>query len=329
VKRLRYAPALRVALLGMAAAVLGYTLFAVWLGVHAYAYSSARDHATATAVGRVIEDGVGPDGDIRVRWTDRAGRQHVQRFGAYDTDRYTKGRRFDVVYDPGQADPQGFPADPGETGAEDDLEVPIMLGGIAVAVYCGAWARRGRRFRRVGRLPGRPMTAVVLSGAGRIHAAPGSTWLALSEVDPAGPVIRCQRVMWHPALDQVSGPVPVTVHGNPRKRRAVVAELPDGSRPVPFGRRRRRVPQRRMLEERSAVRADLRDAFILPAGAEPLPASDRSWWRQGAVIGAVGAVIGILMALWVGGATLVAAVGFTLAGATVGVSLWALSGPEP
>lgn len=262
-KRLRSRPALRVAVLGMTAAVLGYTLFAVWLGVHASAYGSARDRATATAVGRVIEDGIGTEDDIRVRWTDSAGLQHVQRFGVYDTDRYTKGGRFDVAYDPGQADPQGFPADPDETGAEDDLQVPIMLAGVAVAFYLGLWARRGQRFRRVGRLPGRPMTAVVLSGAGRIHAAPGSTFLALSEVDPAGPVIRCQRVMWHPALDQVSGPVPVTVHGNPRKRRAVVAELPDGSRPVPFGVRRRRVPQRLMLDERSTIRADLRDAFIL------------------------------------------------------------------
>ncbi|WP_329311215.1 hypothetical protein [Streptomyces sp. NBC_01262] len=328
-KRLRSRPALRVAVLGMTAAVLGYTLFAVWLGVHASAYGSARDRATATAVGRVIEDGIGTEDDIRVRWTDSAGRQHVQRFGVYDTDRYTKGGRFDVAYDPGQADPQGFPADPDETGAEDDLQVPIMLAGVAVAFYLGLWARRGQRFRRVGRLPGRPMTAVVLSGAGRIHAAPGSTFLALSEVDPAGPVIRCQRVMWHPALDQVSGPVPVTVHGNPRKRRAVVAELPDGSRPVPFGVRRRRVPQRLMLDERSTIRADLRDAFILPAGAEPLPAADRSWWRQGAVMGGVGVAIGILMTFWVGGATLVAAVAFTLAGATVCVSLWTLSGPEP
>jgi hypothetical protein len=134
--------------------------------------------------------------------------------------------------------------------------------------------------------------------------------------------------VWHSALDQVSGPVPVTVHGNPRKRRAVVAELPDGSRPVPFG-RRRRVPQRLMLAERSAIRAELRDAFILPAGADPLPAADRFWWRQGAVIGAVGAAIGILIGIWAGGATLVAAVAFPLAGATVCVSLWALSGPEP
>ena len=322
-------PALRVALLGMAAAVLGYTLFAVWLGVHAYAYSSARDRATATAVGRVIEDSVGPDDDIRVRWTDSAGRQHVQRFAAYDEDRYTKGSRFDVTYDPGQADPQGFPADPDETGAEDDLEVPIMLAGIAVAFYLGLWARRGRRFRRVGRLPGRPMTAVVLSGAGRIRLAPGPIWLALSEVDPPGPVIRCQRVMWHPALDGMSGPVPVTVHGNPRKRRPVVVELPDGSRPVPFGRRLRRVPQRLRLDEWSAVRADLRDAFILPAGVDPLPVGAGSWWRQGAFIAAAGATIGILLALWVGGATLVAAIAFALAGATVCVSLWALSGPQP
>lgn len=307
-KRLRSAPALRVALLGMTTAVAGYALLAVWLGVHASAYGSARDRATATAVGLVIEDGVGADDDIRVRWTDRAGRQHVERFGAYDTDRYTKGSRFDVAYDPGQADPQGFPADPDETGAEDDLQVPIMLGGIAVAVYCGAWARRGRRFRRVRRLPGRPMTAVVLSGAGRIRVVPGSVWLALSEVDPPGPVIRCQRVMWHPALDQVSGPVAVTVHGNPRKRRPVVAELPDGSRPVPFGLRRRRVPQRLMLDERSAVRADLRDAFILPAGADPLPAAAGSWWRQGAVFAALGAAFGIMIGLWSGDLGLVGAV---------------------
>lgn len=320
-------PALRVALLGTAAAVVGFALLAGWLGVHAYAYSRARDRATATAAGRVVEDGIGDDSDIRVRWTDRAGRRHVQRFGIDDTDRYTKGRGFTVAYDPGQADPQGFPADPDETAAEEDLEVPIGVAGAVAAAFCGIWAGRGVRFRRVGRRPGRPMTAVVLSGEPRGWAVPGPLLLALSEVDPPGPVIRWQRIMWHPGLDQVSGPVPVTVHGNARGRRAVVAELPDGSRPVPIGRLQHRPPKRWPLDERSAVRADLRDAFVLPAGAELRPA--RPWWRPGAVTAAVGAVAGAVLGLVLGGGGLVAVVGFAIAWAAAFLSLWALGGPQP
>jgi hypothetical protein len=319
-------PALRVALLGIGAALAGFALLAGWLGVHAYAYGSARDRATATAVGRVVADGIGDDGDIRVRWTDWAGHQHVQRFGVDNDDRYTKGRTFTVAYDPGQADPRGFPADPDERSAEEDLEVPIVVAGALATVLCGTWAGRGLRYRRAGRRPGGPMTATVLSGEQRGWAS-DSIWLALSEVDPPGPVIRWQRIMWHPALDRLSGPVPVTVHGNPRGRRAVVAELPDGSRPVPSGRLRHRAPKRVLLAERSAVRADLRDAFILPAGAELAPA--RPWWRPGVVAAAVGAAAGVVSGFVFGGGGLVPFVGFAIAGAAAFLSLWALSGPQP
>ncbi|GAA2497279.1 hypothetical protein GCM10010406_37120 [Streptomyces thermolineatus] len=201
----RPGPALRVALLGVACAVAGLALPAAWLGGHAYAYDSARARAAATADGLVVADGIGDTEDVLVRWTDRAGREHVQRFGVYATDRYAEGRRFPVAYDPDRAYPQGFPADPEETAAEDDLLVPLALMAAVTTAFCGAWARRGLRFLRAARRPGRPMTAEVLCG-GRPRTAPwsaGSTWLALSGTDLPDRAVRWQRVMWHRARPAV------------------------------------------------------------------------------------------------------------------------------
>jgi hypothetical protein len=320
---------LRVALLGTAAAVVGFALLAAWLGVHAYAYGSARDRATATADGLVIEDDIGDEEDIRVRWTDGAGHEHVQRFGIYDTGRYTKGRRFPVAYDPAQADPQGFPADPDETSAQDDLLVPIGLAGVVAAVFCEVWAWRGLRFRWTARRPGRAMTATLLCGERLSGAAAwqsDTTWLALSEVGLSGRRVR-QRVMWHPELDQLSGPVTVTVHDGPGARRPVVVELADGTRLVPLGRLRHQPPKRVLLGDSRAVRADLRDSFILPAGTEVLPA--RPWWRPGTQAAVLGAVVGAVSGFLMTSGSGVATVAFAVSGASVFVSSWALSAPQP
>ncbi|MFD9001281.1 hypothetical protein ACFV0T_09975 [Streptomyces sp. NPDC059582] len=329
-------PALRVALLGIAVTVVGYALFAAWLAGHAHAYESARDRATATATGLIVEDGIGDDADIRVRWTDAVGHTRVQRFGVYDTERYAEGRHFRVAYDPVRADPRGFPADPDETVAEEDLEVPVVLGAIAVVPLCGIWVWRGVRFRWASRWQGRPMTAAVHCGrrTGSLWRSAETTWLALTPADgperPDHPELsklpeRWQRVMWHPALaDLADGPVPVTVHA--RGKRPAVVRLPDGTRLVPLGRSRRKLPSGFDIGDH-AVRADLRNTFVLPVGAVLRPA--RPWWREGAVIAGLGAVFGVVLGFTAGGGTLVAVVGFVLCLPPLFFSSWALSAPQP
>jgi hypothetical protein len=325
---------LRVALLGLTVTLVGYALFAAWLGVHAYRFESARDRATTTADGLVVEDYIGDTDDIRVRWTDRAGHEHVQRFDVYDTDRYTRGRRFPVAYDPGRADPQGFPADPDETAAEDDLEVPILLGAVAVVSFCGVWAWRGLRFYWTARRPGRRMTATVRRGERHATIWRGSdtTWLVLSGTDQSDRSDESdrplwQRVMWHPALDRCPGPVPVTVHHRARGRRPAVVELTDGTRLVPLGRLRHRRPRHVFLDNTEAGRTDLRDSFIIPAGTDLRP--EHPWWQPGVRAAAVGAALGLAAGFLIGGGSVAAVVGFVLAFASLLTASWALSAPQP
>ncbi|MFB7332478.1 hypothetical protein ACFC00_12600 [Streptomyces adustus] len=338
----RPGPALRIALLGFTVTVVGYALFAGWLVGHAYAYEQARDRATATATGLIVEDGIGDDEDIRVRWTDADGHPHVQRFGIYDTDRYTKGKRFKVAYDPAEADPQGFPADRDETAAEDDREVPAVLGGFVLVPLSGIWLWRGLRFRLAARRPGHPMTATVRRGErlnlGNAFQNSNSTWLVLSPADlpeqtdrsepseASKPTERWQRVMWHPALDELTdGRAPVTVHA--RGGRPAVVRLSDGTRLVPLGRLRRNPPKNVLLDDHEVGRLDLRDAFVRPADAELRPA--RPWWWPGAGIAALGTVLGVLGGFLMGGGTLVAVVAFALFAATLLTAVWTLSAPQP
>ncbi|MFF9124997.1 hypothetical protein ACF09J_17105 [Streptomyces sp. NPDC014889] len=323
----RPGPALRVALLGVTATLTGFALFAGWLGFHAYTYGQARDRATARATGVVVEDGLGDTEDIRVRWKDRTGREHVQRFEIYDTDRYTEGRRFPVAYDPDETDPRGFPGDPEETATEDDLFVPVLLAGFTAAGLCSVWVRRGLRFRRAARRPSRPMTATVHCGARAAspRALSETLWLRLTEAGASdGPAV-WQRIMWHPVLDELRGPVEVSAHHGARSRGAVAVRLPDGTRPVPLGRRRRVVP-RRVLDEYAVVRTTLKDSFT-PVDAASLSA--RPWWWPGARAAAFGLVLGAVAGAFLVGGSLVAAVGMALCAGTLLTALWALSAPRP
>lgn len=322
----RPAPALRVGLLGVAVTLVGYALFAGWLGVHARLYAEARDRATATAAGVVVEDGIGDDQDVRVRWKDDRGRVHVQRFGVYDTGRYTRGEAFPVAHAPGAA--RGFPADPDETAAEDDLLVPVFLGAVVAVPLTLVWVRRGLRFRLAARRPGRRTTARVRLGNRRptIWRGPATTWLELAAPDGTA---RWQRVMWHPALEEVHAGSPeagrtVTVHGSGRRPAGVT--LSDGTRLVPLGRLREHRPPFVVFEDRGAVRVDLRDAFVLPAGTSARPASP--WW-QGARAAASGAAAGAAAGLSATGGSVTGTVAFILFGATLLTSVWALSAPQP
>lgn len=316
---------LRVALFGLSATLVGYVLFAAWLGGHAYVVVHTREH-TATAMGEVVERGVGADGDeVLVRWEDRTGRAHVQHFPDRGTTDYTNGVVLLVAYDPTDDNPSGRPIDwqdiSKENGYEDDLVDAAVFGGVVAAALCCVWAYRGLRFRRAARRPGRSATALVRVGDRRSLAGQNlpTTWLVLGE--GAGP--RCQRVMWHPALDELPDRAPVTVHG----RRTAVVVLPDGTRLVPLGRLRHLKPRHTGLEVPLTVRADLRDTFVIPAGTVVRPT--RPWWRPVLPFTATGAVLGIAMAYVNGDGTLVSVVAAALAFATLLTSAWALSAPQP
>ncbi|MFI6935443.1 hypothetical protein [Streptomyces sp. NPDC050287] len=324
----RPGPALRVGLLGVTSTLMGCALLAAWLGWHAYQYDSARDRATARSNGVVVEDGIGDEDDIRVRWTDQTGHEHVQRFGVYDNDRYTKGRRFPVAYDPHKPDPRGFPADPDETAAEDDLLVPIGLAGTVAVGFCAAWAWRGLRFRRTARKTGRPMVASVRRGerTGTATWLSDTTWLALAEPDQPDRPVAWQRVMWHPAVEDWSGPIAVTVHGSARSRGPLVTQLPGGTRLVPLRRLLHHPPLHALLDDQDAVRADPRD-FFTPVDTTTPPAWP--WWRPGAQAFAVGAVFGLVAGFLITNGSVVAAVSFALSAGTLFTASWALSAPQP
>ncbi|MFC4503104.1 MULTISPECIES: hypothetical protein [Streptomyces] len=344
---------LRTGVLGIAAIFVGYALFATWLGVHAVSYLDARDRATSRTTGRVVEDGMGDDLDIRVRWTDADHHTRVDRFAVYDTDRYAKGENFPVAYDPSAAHPQGFPADPEETATEDDLIMPILLGAVVAVLLTGIWLWRGLRFRLTSRRPGRPMTAHVRIGTRRrtYWRSPTTTWLELTT--PQGG-LHWQRVIWHPALHETpptahTAPpeppatthdappeppttthrtppaLPVTVHGTarPGSRRPAVPVLPDGTRLVPLGRLRDHAPAGLFFDD-APVRTDLRDAFILPPDTAAAPL-----WHEGALTAALGTLLGTVAGLALTDAALTTTVAIALCGAALVTSSWALSAPQP
>ncbi|MBY8875873.1 hypothetical protein K7640_29000 [Micromonospora sp. PLK6-60] len=320
-------PALRVGLLALAATALAFAVIAGVLGWQAYRYAGAHERATAVAEGTVVEDGIGDVGDIRVRWVDEAGREHVQRFGIYDTDRYTTGEPFPVAYDPAEPAPRGFPVDPEETSEEDDLVMPIVLAGLGTVLFALAWTVRGLLFRRAARRPGRLMAASVLAGDrpdGPPLTVGSTTWIVLADDRRRDPD-RWQRVMWHPAVDSVRGTVPVTVHGDVSTNRRVVVELPGRVRLVPIGRLRHEPPKRVVLEDRADVGGGLDDFVILPAGAS-LPRA-RRWWSRAVLFALVGAALGggwgILVVGGLAGPLAAAA------GAALLVNVWALAGAEP
>lgn len=318
-------PALRAGAAAAAIAVVGFAVVGGLLEWRLHRYDEARSRATATTLGTVTEDGIGDDGDIRVRWTDAHGAGHSQRFGVYDTDRYVTGARFPIAYDPGQPAARGYPADPQETAAEDDITVPQLLVAVGSILLLLNWTARGILFRRTSRRPGLPALATVLAGAAAGPALRPSRWLLLAAPEVAVGD-RWQRVMWHPALDAAAGSFPVTVHGPLSGRHRVVVQLAGGTRLVPVGRLRRGPPHRSDLREARHVRSSLADAVILPAGAAP-PALSR--WRAGLVAAAAGAAVGTGTGLFAIGAGPVGLACFAVLGTVVVVNLWALAGASP
>lgn len=321
-------PVLRTALFGIWTSLVAVTVIAVWLGVASHRLHERQAAASATARGTVVADGLGDEGDIRVRWRDHAGRQHEQRFGIYDTDRYRRGATFDVRYDPEQPDQRAFAADPEETSATDDLEVPIGIAALLAALNLAAWAWRGGRFRRQ---RGRPATSALFGQAlsGEIlDGAPisvgATSWIGLRH-EVGAPVVAWQRVMHHPALSLAAEVTPLHVRGDVSGRRGVVVELPDGTALVPIGRLRHKEPRRYLLTPRVDISLADDDLFIVPAGTVLPP--PRPWWHAPLRFVVVGALIGVVMALLFGGGA-VAIVPFAVGAAAFLANLWAFTGAE-
>jgi hypothetical protein len=317
-------PALRVALLGLGAAVVAAGLVAGTAVVRLRAYDAARDRATEIVSGEVVQDGIGDNGDIRVRWSD-ARHTHLQRFEIYDTDVYTEGRTFRVAYDPKDPTPRGFPADPEETAQQDDLVFPaVIVAGLAGVVLL-VWVARWLAFVVTARRPAVGVVTEVCVGepvqARSGLAARTTSWLRVP--GPEAGASRFQRVMWHPSLDLLVGPTWLEVRGLGRRGR-VVAVLPDGARPVPVGRLRNRPPKTYRLTPALVARSSLRDLFVVPASGAPAA----RWWYPAAVLAAAGALVGAALGLLVGAGPIDALL-FVPGGAALAANLWALVSPDP
>jgi hypothetical protein len=322
-------PALGIALLAVAATVAGFGLIAAYFGWQVHSYQAARDRATGVVLGTVLDDKTGETGNIMVRWVDGAQHEHLQRFAIYDTHRYGKGHTFAVAYDPADPSPEGFPFDPDETSAEDDLITSIVIAGLLLGSLVLTWVLRGLLFRRAVGRPGHPMAASALSGrntTARFVSFGNSTWFGLAEIAKPQTPVYWQRVMWHPDVDAALGHVSVVVHGAPAGRRRVAVELTGGARLVPIGRLRHRPPKRILLAERADTRVDLADSFILPTGTLRPP--NRPWLRRSVVFAVAGAVLGAAMGVLVAGGV-VLVLSFAVAGSALLVNGWALTGPEP
>jgi hypothetical protein len=315
-------PAVRVGLLAVAGTLAALALIGADLARDLIAYRAALGRATAVAEG-VVADDRGGEGEVEVRWADDAGQAHQQVFSVIDTGRYATGRPFPVAYDPADPSPVGFPADPEETAAEDDLVIPLGIATVAAGAFVLTWALRGLLFRLAATRAPHELLGRALAGEsanGRVSVG-DSSWIALSGTDERS-MTRWQRVMWHPALEELDGRVGVVVHGNPAGRRRVVVELPDGTRLVPVGRLRRREPRTLILTGRE----DVRSGLILPSGTTVLTRT--RWWRRGAVSAGLGAAVALVTGLLqgYGAGPLLPLAG---AGAAVALNAWALASGEP
>jgi len=338
--RRRRRPVLRIALFGIATVLAAFVAITIAETLWSWHLDVLRDRATATTDGLITQDNIGPDADIQVRWTDNAGRSHTQIFYAYDTDKYTRGRKFPIAYDPKSSHPRGYSQDRDETlvddATDDDLIGTLDYTEPVVFLVLLGWSARGRRYLRnvggprpEGRLP-----ATALAGRRRrvgFLSRGTSAWIALSTgSEPGWPADRLQRVMWHPSLERLPAEFPVVVHGNPVRCRRVVIELADGVRLVPIGRLRRRTPRLTTLHRLAATPepADVpSDPTPAAASTDAIALTRSRWWRvaPSAVIGAaLGAGVGYYLTSDIAGA-----LSYSTCVAALMVNRWALAGTGP
>lgn len=314
----------RIALVGLLIAGIACSAVSLVMAGQLRQHQAHRQSATTIVVGTVVEDGIGDNEDVRVRWRDDTGTQRTTRFGIYDTDRYVKGASFPVRYDAAAPTRRPFPADREETVGEDDIWAGIVLPWALVLVVGSWWLVRLARGRLAdGGVP-ESTRMKVLSGfnvnAGPVAGIVRTTWAELESEEPgSGGGSRFQRMQWHPALAATRSIEAVTV--SRRRGRAAVIRLADGTRLTPIGRLRTAPPSRFQLQPLTAIRSSLVDAMIRPAAA-PRDA----WIRTLLMRGAYGAVLGSLPGVLFGGSNLI------WIGAVVGaagtVNVWALYGAD-
>jgi hypothetical protein len=304
----------RAALLGIGAVVLAFALTGGPLGWTAARSAIARHRATAVTDGVVVEHVVteGGDGDVRVRWTDRAGAVHLQWFSVGGVGHFTGERPFPVAFDPGDPTPTGFPGDPGEHAEQEDRLVPLAGVGAAAIMGIAVWTARIRLFRRVAVRPGRTAVASVRSGSRgeyQLPVAGRTSWVEFTSGDPAGAWTRYQQVMWDPAFESLPKHFKAVVHGDVQRRRRVVVELPDGTHLAPAGRLRRSEP------------------FSVTLGPY-LRIGRRRWWRGAVIAGSCGLGLGAIASLPFAFTGIPIPV-LTVAFAAFAVNGWALAGGRP
>ncbi|WP_018637690.1 DUF3592 domain-containing protein [Parafrankia elaeagni] len=322
-------PVLRVALLGISVALVGFTVIVSDTAWRTHRYDTARARATAVADGTVVEDRYYEHFDLRARWVDASGREHVQRFEV--DHRYRVGERFTVAYDPNDPSPRGFPAD---SGTDRDNDIPLLFLGYAAAVAVGVplwWAIRGLRFRHAAEHPGRAMVAHPrvgkdTAGAGITHP---STWLILNDIGNPVPY-GWQRVMWHPAVEQIPDRAEAIVRGRASESGPVgplAVELPGGVRLTPIGKVRREPPRRFRLTSRPGVRVDVGPGGSIVIVREDPPPHPRRWWRRTPRLVLVGTLLGGALGYGLDGAVTVIPGAVLMS--TILLTGWMLSGGEP
>lgn len=323
-------PVLRVALFGISVALAGFTVIASDIAWRTHRYDTARDRATSLTDGTVVEDRYEEHFDLRARWIDATGREHVQRF---DVDhRYRAGERFTVAYDPTDPSPRGFPADSGTGDGNGTPSIFLVYAAAAAVVVPLWWAMRGLRFRHAAEQPGRAMVAHPrigknTSGVGITHP---STWLILNDIGNPVPY-GWQRVMWHPAVEEMPDEAEVIVRGRASAsgpQGALVVELPGGIRLMPIGGIRREPPKRFRLASRPGVHVDLGpDGRLVIVRDDPPPRPRRWWWHRTPRLVLVGVLLGGALGFGMGGAVTVLPGAVLMS--TILLTGWTLSAGEP
>jgi hypothetical protein len=309
---------LRIAIVSFLLAVLTCGIVSLVMVGQLKDFHEQRDAAMAKAKGTIVEDGIGDEGSIRVRWQDSAGTSHTTKFGIYDTDRYVKGQAFTVRFDSAHPEDRVFPADPEETSQEEDIYAGIFLPWILVVVAGAWWLVRAVRIALSRRTPAAPARMKVVSGfsltSSPVTGMLRTTWVTLER----GKAKEFQRVGWHPALSTIHALEQVQTFSGGG---STTVQLGDGARLGPIGRTRDQPPKLTQLRPIPAVRSSQADSFL----QRPVEAHD-AWLRTILMRAAYGATIGCLPGILFGGTQLIW-VG-ALLGAAGAVNLWALYGAD-
>lgn len=312
------AAARRAILLASASTVLGALILVSALFLHYREYTQGLDRAVTSAVGTVVETGIGSDdpGDIRVEWTDVTGGHHRSRFGVYGN--YTRGDSFAVRYDPSDPDGKAFPGDPSETSRRDDLQVPMGLVSILAALTLVGWCLRWLWWLRAIARPGTRIPVRLLEGS---FNGMTSTWVRGEDHGRRW----WQQVMWDPAVEGPSSTEPAMVHGDVRRPRRVAVTLADGTALVPCGRLRHKRPRFNVMRERRPLDGALGDVLVVPKGAH-VPRPNRL--RRPMAYAAGGFVVGEALSLFAFDTSLPVGTATAAAFAAAAINAWAMSGGE-